>query len=344
MNPATTQNQAKEDRVIVSTFDSNYQGFDPELARKLAELTQQAYNQFDDRNDPKREKRFQLGKSYELMGELYDNQDPFGFVACEASSQSIFVVFRGTKKLIEWFKDVNIPLVNYHNGKDRSGSITSPISIPQISGFGRVTVGFRQIYTNLRQEMIDALARCPGGYQVFVTGHSLGGALATLAIPDILNNTSFKVTGNITLYTFASPRCGDREFAEKFKNEKVKHWRIANTEDVVTMFPYPTGNIRKLTEAQRDRLPKDRLSPEEIDALGGNGGVKNTLLGKRNPNPFFGFLRDIFERNRRRMPDYVHTGTPIYFTIHEAALERHHNLNEVYMLGISQPIIPVPKP
>jgi hypothetical protein len=36
------------------------------------------------------------------------------------------------------------------------------------------------------------------------------------------------------------------------------------------------------------------------------------------------------------MPDYVHTGTPIYFTFHEAALEKHHNLDEVYMIGISQ--------
>ena len=36
------------------------------------------------------------------------------------------------------------------------------------------------------------------------------------------------------------------------------------------------------------------------------------------------------------MPDYVHTGTPIYFTIHEAALEKHHNLDRVYMLGISE--------
>jgi hypothetical protein len=36
------------------------------------------------------------------------------------------------------------------------------------------------------------------------------------------------------------------------------------------------------------------------------------------------------------MPDYVHTGTLIYFTIHEAALEKHHNLDRVYMLGISE--------
>ena len=36
------------------------------------------------------------------------------------------------------------------------------------------------------------------------------------------------------------------------------------------------------------------------------------------------------------MPDYMHTGTLIYFTTHEAALEKHHNLDRVYMLGISE--------
>lgn len=35
-------------------------------------------------------------------------------------------------------------------------------------------------------------------------------------------------------------------------------------------------------------------------------------------------------------PDYVNIGTPLYFTIHEAALEKHHNLDRVYMLGISE--------
>lgn len=44
----------------------------------------------------------------------------------------------------------------------------------------------------------------------------------------------------------------------------------------------------------------------------------------------------IYDGKKRRMPDYVHTGTPLYFTIHEAALEKHHNLDRVYMLGISE--------
>ncbi len=39
-------NQSK-DRVIVSRLDTYPEGFEPSMARKLAGLTQQAYEQFD---------------------------------------------------------------------------------------------------------------------------------------------------------------------------------------------------------------------------------------------------------------------------------------------------------
>jgi predicted lipase len=49
-----------------------------------------------------------------------------------------------------------------------------------------------------------------------VTGHSLGGALASLAAlhiyMDILDN---KATPDISLFTIGEPRVGDKDFAKK---------------------------------------------------------------------------------------------------------------------------------
>jgi triacylglycerol lipase len=327
----------------IAPFDSNYEEFDSSMAQELIGLIQKAYQQFEKRVTP------QLSNAYELKKELdgdkliFGKDDPpFGFVAYKADSKNVFVVFRGTKTFAEWFKDALIPLVSYSNGKNlenkiwmvdqdslnefTSEKVTSPISINEVGDFGRVTLGFRQIYISLRREMLKALNSCPKDSHIFVTGHSLGGALATLAIPDILQNTHFNKPEQVTLYTFASPRCGDREFALKFRDKGVRHWRIANTEDFVTMIPFPTGNIFRSTSEQR-------LDPGVKEPGIGDDGVSGE---KKNPNPLFGFFKEMYDRRKRRMPDYVHTGTPVYFTIHEASLERHHNLEEIYMRGISR--------
>jgi len=324
----------------MTSFASLYEKFDASQAWKLAGLIQQAYNQFDDRAAG----TWKLSKDYEFLGFLGTKEVPFGFVAAEQNSKNVAVIFRGTKQFIEWFKDANIQLVSYQNGTRKNGGRVKAIwdiaegfrenssseTIPTTHDFGYTTAGFRGIYISLREQMITALEKCPADSKIFVTGHSLGGALATLAVPDILNNTVFKDREKVELYTFASPRCGDKTFAIGFQETRVRHWRIANTEDFVTMLPFPTGNIFAI----------DSPVEKEVKPDASGGGVTGET---KNPNPLFGFFNDMFERvgevygnQKRRMSDYVHTGTPVYFTFHDAALERHHNLDNVYMKGIGQ--------
>lgn len=70
--------------------------------------------------------------------------------------------------------------------------------------------------------------------KVWFTGHSLGAALASVAIVRF-HNESYFANG---LYTFGSPRCFDNELADKF-DQLFGHctYRIVNKNDIVTCIP-----------------------------------------------------------------------------------------------------------
>ena len=85
--------------------------------------------------------------------------------------------------------------------------------------------------------------------RVFVTGHSLGGAVATLLACAIYLN--FK-DNPVTLYTYASPRVGDSEFARHW-NHLVPHLRHVYRNDIIPAVPpaslgyHHFGHLRQMS-------------------------------------------------------------------------------------------------
>ena len=64
--------------------------------------------------------------------------------------------------------------------------------------------------------------------ELYITGHSLGGAMATIAASRLKDEIE-------ALYTYGSPRVGTRKFVKSFSN--VEHYRHVNNNDVVTSIP-----------------------------------------------------------------------------------------------------------
>jgi hypothetical protein len=282
--------------------------FNLDISIRLANLVQQAYSQFEEYKKPP---SWEIDKNYKLIQPIFDGNIPFGFVATDLDRKNVYISIRGTLTFLEWFKDAQIELISYQNGKAGKSSKIIPVN----GDYGSITKGFRDIYVNLRDDIINGLKECPKDANVYITGHSLGSALATLAIPDILNNTHFTDPQKIVMYTFASPRCGNRDFAQAMSKTGVQHWRIANTEDIVPSLPFPTGNIFK--------PGNENQPPEPIVQSGAEQG-----------NLMFKFLKDYYDAKKKRMPEYAHTGTPAYFTTHDGALERNHNMDETYVKGL----------
>ena len=102
---------------------------------------------------------------------------------------------------------------------------------------GRVHRGFRDALEEVWADILPYMKKLEDqGCKIWVTGHSLGAALATLAADRIQN-----VQG---LYTFGSPRVGDREFQENFR---LRAYRVVNGDDLVSRVP-PAGIYRHVGE------------------------------------------------------------------------------------------------
>lgn len=94
---------------------------------------------------------------------------------------------------------------------------------------GNVHRGFKaallEVWTDL-EDYVSNLQK--NNLKIWITGHSLGAALATLAADRY---------GNVQgLYTYGSPRVGDQDFRKDFN---VNTYRFVNNSDIVTKVPPP---------------------------------------------------------------------------------------------------------
>lgn len=104
--------------------------------------------------------------------------------------------------------------------------------------------------------------------RVWITGHSLGGALASLYAGMLLENR-LDVYG---LYTFASPRPGSPRFADQL-NDRIRgpHYRVVNDGDVVPHVPpepfFSHPGKRIILKRRRKERTKSSWWSQRVDAL-----------------------------------------------------------------------------
>lgn len=154
-----------------------------------------------------------------FTGEGLNGMVPIAFVA--TSGSSIYVVFRGTKTISEWIADATVPQEKY----------------PYVADGGKTEEGFTGIYDSIRAPIlqeVNSLAANSAYTTLYVTGHSLGGALTVVAAPDLAEQTRFKQP---IVYTFAGPRAGDPIFALTYNDTVGNSWRVVNTNDEVPKLP-----------------------------------------------------------------------------------------------------------
>lgn len=98
--------------------------------------------------------------------------------------------------------------------------------------------------------------------QMYITGHSLGGMLATVLSAYFLDN-GFYAGFNLNTYTFAAPSAGNQQFADHYKNKfayaNAESYRVVNPNDLVHYF------YSDLNTVLINQIPT--TLPYEIDAV-----------------------------------------------------------------------------
>jgi len=106
---------------------------------------------------------------------------------------------------------------------------------PNVPG-AEVHQGFFGAFETISSALINSVSMLVSrnkGYPIYVTGHSLGAALAVLGVLQIVNNVSLTPT----IYTYGDPRVGNSDFASYFDSKIGASWRVVNQNDIVPHLP-----------------------------------------------------------------------------------------------------------
>ena len=190
-------------------FNPKKTTYDPVNALALAQASQLAYSSEEDILKRLKSWGFPNAKFFSRRGTQ-------GYVA--GNDEMVLVAFRGTepKEMEDLMADAKLKKVP---GK----------------GGGHVHRGFKAALEAVSEDMARAVRKfCDRGQPVFVTGHSLGAALAGLAV----GASKTESVPIAALYTYGMPRIGNKHYAERFQESFGEcTFRVVNNNDSVTRVP-----------------------------------------------------------------------------------------------------------
>ena len=144
------------------------------------------------------------------------------------SKENNVLVFRGTQTQAEWLKNLNANQQQYIS--------------PTGKAIGEVHEGFFQLTNELTPAISEVVRQLDPTVPFYITGHSLGAAVATLAALEIAQKVP-QLRERIQLYTYASPRVYSPTLARVHSQFIPNTYRIVNLGDTVPLVPPVTiGN------------------------------------------------------------------------------------------------------
>ncbi|XP_058724322.1 uncharacterized protein LOC131595839 isoform X2 [Vicia villosa] len=190
--------------------------------------------------------------------------------------------------------------------------------------------GFLNAYDSVRTRIIS-LIRLAIGYvddhsefihkwHIYMTGHSLGGALATLLALELSSNQlTTRGAISITMYNFGSPRVGNKRFVKVY-NKKVKDsWRVVNHKDII-----PTmGRFMSYCHINQPLFLAAGVSTNSLENkdILGNGYEGDDVLGESTPNII---INDFIKGEMELIEKLLQTEINIFRSIRDGSAYMQH--------------------
>ncbi|ETN81548.1 triacylglycerol lipase [Necator americanus] len=162
-----------------------------------------------------------------------------GFTAVIHEERAIVLSFRGTTDMKQLFAEITDSTFKEWENWTYGGNVSKYFYD-----------AFTSLWNGGMESDFEILKKQYSEYEVWITGHSLGGALATLAASMVAgkhNRTTVK------LVTFGQPRVGDQKFADEHHKMVKFSYRVIYWSDVVPTVPcyYAQGYRHQGTEEER---------------------------------------------------------------------------------------------
>ncbi|KAJ8324151.1 hypothetical protein O5D80_007357 [Batrachochytrium dendrobatidis] len=174
-----------------------------------------------------------------VLSVLYDQASrkhgaAVGAIVLHKQSKSIVIIFRGTASSHEWRTNLNFAKAKLSPLLFTGSVGTIPPNVMLHSGFQKA---YLKIQEQLRFSLNVIVSKFPQ-YKIIVTGHSLGGALASIAIMDIALHHKKHMAAQMHLYTYGMPRTGNGAWANWVNKVGFGSvYRIVRTNDPVPHLP-----------------------------------------------------------------------------------------------------------
>lgn len=228
------------------------------------------------------------------------------FLARDPWTSDIVVSFRGSGPLADWITDAQA--ANPSNWVFEDGTVV-PNSVHK---------GFLCAYQSVKTELKSELSGFASGMvdsstaRVYFTGHSLGGALATLAALDLsswLVDSFGYDRDNVVLYTYGAPRSLKPTLLTHFNERVPNAYAVIEKTDPVpyllSSYTQITSLIEINTKENSDGNPlKSRLEPINGMLLEGCGSTLNPVP------PSFDFSGHDHKEYPKRLGAAVNPGLP----------------------------------